>query len=334
MLAREYFSECPLPLLTAKMFHTASPPPASRGIWDVYKLISTEDTLNLKITIQSGRGLDSITKLSSKYTINNAVYFQMRMDTGLSSSCPSIVTPESTNYCSYDTYSLFCSFENIEGSEKTYMADVSIKSFVLNTKKTFYIHDKIWRLLVKPTTSNFTTLFDITVTLSLMDQIIRPFAPLYKDSKSTNLRLIGKDGTVEVHSMILIAYSSVFNKKICKKAEESSRLYELALPHVKQSTLQHLKDYIYLNNIPESPLSSLTDLIVFASEYNMKELGQMCTQKLATIAAAENFCDLTYFALNNGMTETFLDILELIECGKIKTEDIKQCIRTENSTGT
>ncbi|XP_014364397.2 uncharacterized protein LOC106715592 [Papilio machaon] len=301
--------------------------------WKLCKLISNEDSLNLKITIQSGKGVDSTTKLSRKYIINNAVYFQMRMDTGLSSSQPSIFAPQSTNYLSYDTYSLFCSFENIEGSEKTYMAEVSIKSFIINTNKTFYIHNKIWRLLIEPTTSNFTTSFDIIVTLSLMDKIIRPFALLYKDSKSTDLRLIGKDGTIEVHSAILIAYSSVFNKKISEKAQESPRPYELALPHVKQSILQHLKDYIYLNKIPESPLSSLTDLIVFASEYNMKELGQMCTQKLATIAVAENFCDLTYFVLNNGMMETFFDILELIESSKIKTEDIKQCIHTENVNG-
>ncbi|XP_013136076.1 PREDICTED: uncharacterized protein LOC106101394 isoform X2 [Papilio polytes] len=298
--------------------------------WEVHKLNGPEDILNLKITIQSGKGVDSVSKLTPKYNINNAVLFQIRMDTGLACSSPCIFSPLSTSYLTYDTYTLFCNFKKDEGSDKTYMADVSLKTKTNSTKKTFHINDSTWRLLIEPTTLNFAASFELTVTLRLFDQILRPFALLYEDLKSTDLRLIGKDGTIEVHSAVLIAYSPVFNRELCEKAQESSRPYELILPHVKQSTLQHLKDYIYLNNVPDSPLSNVTDLINFATEYKMKELSQLCTQKLVTIAVAENFYELTCFALNNDMNEVFFDILELIENGKIRTEDIQNCSKIDS----
>ncbi|XP_068622289.1 uncharacterized protein [Battus philenor] len=282
--------------------------------WIIEEVFNEGNRLKLRVEIKRGRKSFYISKHSETYIINNVVSFQMRLDGTEFYRDMKIGSASETAKSRLADVLLFCKFDKVRPETKAY---ASVVCNDLDVRKTFFT-DETWRYLCD---KRMKLNFDITINVGLIEQMFKPFEMLYDSTDSGDLKLLAEDGSVKLHSAVLAAYSPVLKKELRDKAQLQHKT--LLIPDVKQLTLQLLKDYMYLKNIPNT-LAHLKDLLIIGYTYKISELYQMCMEKVVTHVTAENVYALTEFAQRNKLVDLYLRILDLIHNGLIKTEDIKK----------
>ncbi|XP_063391348.1 protein roadkill-like [Cydia fagiglandana] len=111
---------------------------------------------------------------------------------------------------------------------------------------------------------------------------------LYKDIYFTDFKLSTVEGSVAVHRACLAACSDVFQAMLSREWKETSE-GRIEIEGVTLTTLQHLKDYMYLNMLPEDGLEQLLKL---ASYYLIDSLKTECVSKLALTSKPEDWSRL------------------------------------------
>ncbi|KAG7295541.1 hypothetical protein JYU34_021764 [Plutella xylostella] len=135
-----------------------------------------------------------------------------------------------------------------------------------------------------------------------------PSSALYDDKDLIDFSLKGIDGSVDVHRHIMAATSPVFKAMLTGPWREAKQGI-LDLKDIKISTIQHLKDYIYLNTVPEAGLDELIKLAHFLS---MTTLVKICVFHILTGLTLENFLYWNHFAEANNISELIPWLLDSV----------------------
>ncbi|CAG9135162.1 unnamed protein product [Plutella xylostella] len=135
-----------------------------------------------------------------------------------------------------------------------------------------------------------------------------PSSALYDDNDLIDFSLKGIDGSVDVHRHIMAASSPVLKAMLTGPWREAKQGI-LDLKDVHISTIQHLKDYIYLNKVPETGLDELIKLAHFLS---MTTLVKICVFHILTGLTLENFMYWNHFAAVNNISELTPWLLDFV----------------------
>ncbi|XP_026319271.1 uncharacterized protein LOC113229806 [Hyposmocoma kahamanoa] len=145
-----------------------------------------------------------------------------------------------------------------------------------------------------------------------------PFASLRSDTSLTDFELRCEQGSVPVHRVVLAISSPVL--KTFLEGENNwleNSWYRFAKTDL--STLQHLKDYIYMGVLPDD---GLENLLLLASCYMMDDLKNECISKILANVTPENALEICEFSIVNKMTKLFLGFLKIVQDGTVKVEEI------------
>ncbi|CAG9135164.1 unnamed protein product [Plutella xylostella] len=126
-----------------------------------------------------------------------------------------------------------------------------------------------------------------------------PSSALYDDKDLIDFSLKGIDGSVDVHRHIMAASSPVLKAMLTGPWREAKQGI-LDLKDVHISTIQHLKDYIYLNKVPET---GLDELIKLAKYLSMTTLVKICVFHILTGLTMDNFWNWIHCAEANNISE-------------------------------
>lgn len=126
-----------------------------------------------------------------------------------------------------------------------------------------------------------------------------PSSALYDDKDLIDFSLKGIDGSVDVHRHIMAASSPVLKAMLTGPWREAKQGI-LDLKDVHISTIQYLKDYIYLNKVPET---GLDELIKLAKYLSMTTLVKICVFHILTGLTMDNFWNWNHFAEANNISE-------------------------------
>ncbi|KAI5640149.1 BTB/POZ domain-containing protein [Phthorimaea operculella] len=158
------------------------------------------------------------------------------------------------------------------------------------------------------------------LTLDISSNTCGLFSSLRDDSNLTDFELNGDDGSVKVHKTILAGLSPFVKTMLDNSgqwAEVTSN--SLKVPNATQETLEHLKDYIYLQKMPDSGIEQLAAL---ASYFLMSDLEQRCAAKLLFTLCPENAAQFLDFAVKYKIRMLVLAIMEAVHKEVIKVNDI------------
>ncbi|XP_063544392.1 protein roadkill-like [Cydia strobilella] len=152
-----------------------------------------------------------------------------------------------------------------------------------------WICDDQWKVFGKKSTSDtdflnvVTDVLDINITAC---KVIESFiVKLYNDVYFTDFKLSTVEGSVPVHRACLAVCSDVFQAMLTREWKETSE-GRIEIEGVSLRTLQHLKDYMYLNTLPEDGLEQLLKL---ASYYLIDSLKAECVSKLALTSKPQDW---------------------------------------------
>lgn len=185
------------------------------------------------------------------------------------------------------------------------------------TNKTFVSDDGTWHLIHENKRQQYS--FDIKVTMDVVPRA-GSFSSLHEDTELTDFELRGEDGSVHIHRAVLAASSPVLRRMLGGTWRETTEGH-VEVPGTSRTTLQHLKDYVYLYKLPDS--TGLEQLLLLGSYYMMPDLEQKCVDKLVSSLTAENACELLEFAAKHKVTRLLLAILECIQGGTVKVQEMR-----------
>lgn len=176
--------------------------------------------------------------------------------------------------------------------------------------------------------------FDLIRTVGTTNQIIKcilsvsldensmkrnPFASLYSDTSLTDFELRCENGSIPVHKVALAVASPVLKTFLESKNNWLEHSF-YKFSETDLSTLQHLKDYIYLDVLPKE---GLENLLLLASCYMMDELKHQCILEILSKITPENALKISEFAVVHQITELYLEFLKRVQNGTIKVAEIQ-----------
>lgn len=145
-----------------------------------------------------------------------------------------------------------------------------------------------------------------------------PFASLHDDISLTDFELRCESGSIPVHRVVLAIASPVL-KTFLESKNNWLENHWFKFSETDMSTLQHLKDYIYLGVLPEE---GLENLLLLASSYMMEDLKDQCISKILAKVTPENAFEISEFAVTNKMTELYVKFLKKVQDGTVKVDGI------------
>ncbi|KAJ2948680.1 hypothetical protein O0L34_g7937 [Tuta absoluta] len=146
------------------------------------------------------------------------------------------------------------------------------------------------------------------------------FSTLRDDSNLTDFELRGDDGSVKVHKTILAGLSP-FIKTLLENSGQWDEVTSnsVNVPNATQGTLEHLKDYIYLQKMPDTGIVQLAEL---ASFFLMSDLEQRCAAKLIATLCQDNVIEYLEIAMKYKIRLLLLAILNNVKFDIIKISDL------------
>ncbi|KAJ2948675.1 hypothetical protein O0L34_g7931 [Tuta absoluta] len=246
-------------------------------------------------------------KTSQTYVISGAAVFQVKV-------IAAQVNNGHTNIYNNLIFIKFCKLRFDD--DLTYTLKFTSNEFGI-TDKTFFSDDGTWHLVYENKKQQYT--FDVSVSMDVVPSS-SSFATLHGDMELTDFELRGEDGSIRVHRAVLAAASPVLRRMLGGTWRESTEGH-VDVSGTSKLTLQHLKDYVYLHTLPET---GLEQLLLLASYYMMPDLEQKCVDKLVSSLTAQNACDLLEFAAKHKVTRLLLAILECVQSGSVKVNDMRE----------
>jgi hypothetical protein len=247
-----------------------------------------------------------ITKLSPEYIISGAAAFQVKV----------IAAQVNNGHTNIYNNLIFIRFQKYrEADDLTYA--IKFISTELEINKNFVSDDGTWHLISDNKKQQYT--FDVSINMDIVPSA-SSFATLHEDMELTDFELRGEDGSVHMHRAVLAASSPVLRRMLGGTWREAAEGH-VDVPGTSKATLQHLKDYVYLHTLPNI---GLEHLLLLASYYMMPDLEQKCVDKLVSNLTAENACDLLEFAAKHKVTRLLLAILECVQSGAVKVDDMRE----------
>ncbi|XP_061721029.1 uncharacterized protein LOC133527852 [Cydia pomonella] len=142
-----------------------------------------------------------------------------------------------------------------------------------------------------------TNMLDINISASQVED--SPLAKLYGDADFVDFNLCAGGGTVPVHRALLAIQSDVFRAMLTREWTEKTE-GNIQMEGVTLQTLQHFKDYMYLQTLPHEGLKAL---LLFASYYLIDDLKAECISNLALNCKSGEWNGLLEFAVKNQIFE-------------------------------
>lgn len=248
-------------------------------------------------------------KSSNEFEINGAAVFQTRV----------IASQINNGHTNTYVNLIFVRFFKLhEEDDLTY--NIKFQCVAFSVDKSFTSDDGTWHLIHENRKQQYT--FDVSISMDVLPTV-NSFAPLHEDEELTDFELRGDGGAIRVHKAVLAAASPVFRRMMCGTWKETTEGH-VDVPGTSKTTLQSLKDYVYLRTLPES---GLEHLLILASYYMMPDLEQKCVDKLVQHLTAQNACDLLEFAAKNKVTKLVLAILDAVQNKDVKVKDIREHVR-------
>ncbi|KAI5640148.1 BTB/POZ domain-containing protein [Phthorimaea operculella] len=198
---------------------------------------------------------------------------------------------------------------------------IKFSSDTLNVKdRVLLTDDTEWRQMYEG--DNIGRNVDVTMTLDVYNSNPGIFESLLNDIESTDFELRGENGSVRVHKAVLANFSPVIKTMLSGQWKEvDSGAVEVS--HTTKETLIDLKNYMYLQKLPDTGVEKLAML---AAYYMMSDLKQLCAVKLLSKLSAENATELLDFAMKYKIDKLMLAILESVHKESILVKDIeKKC---------
>ncbi|CAH0401517.1 unnamed protein product [Chilo suppressalis] len=274
---------------------------------EVSNIIQTGNSLKLNISVSNNSGYLPTVRTTKEFKINAAAVFQVKL----------IVTKGEKHNTYYNW--IYVRFVKLHKEDDlTYTIKVNSKELNI-TDKNFISDDGTWHLVqdnIKQQNYSFIVTAHIDITPSAC-----PLALLHDDTELTDFELKGEDGSISIHRAVLAAASPVLKAMLSGKWQESTDA-KIEKLDTSKAALQNFKDYLYLGTLPYADLE-LEQLLVLASYYMIKDLEQKCIFKLVGMITAENTCDLLEIAGQLKVRRLQLAILECVEEGVIKVDDIR-----------
>lgn len=218
-------------------------------------------------------------------------------------------------------YIIFLEKEKLNITDRCYDVHIDLKinnnnavtQIVTFAKKV----DTTWHLLHKHCGQNSGGI-NCAVTVEVKDTINTAFAALYHDTLLTDFELRGENGNIPVHRTVLAMSSPVLKTFLESKINWlENRWYKFSETDI--STLQHLKDYIYLGKLPEEGLQKL---LLLASCYMMEDLENRCVSEIVKNITPENALEISEFAMAHKMNRLYLGFLMKVQSGAVKVDQI------------
>ncbi|CAH0401516.1 unnamed protein product [Chilo suppressalis] len=274
------------------------------------KLIQTGNSLKIKISIKNS--YTNVLWTTKEFIMNAAAVFQVK-----------VFASKDVNTSTFNNL-IFVRFVKLHKEDNlTYIIKVQSKELSI-TCKNFKSDDDTWHLVqdnIKSQNYSFIVTAHIDISPSAC-----PLALLHDDTELTDFELKGEDGSISIHRAVLAAASPVLKAMLSGKWRESTdgKMDKL---DTSKAALQNLKDYLYLGTLPKVILD-LEQLLLLASYYMIKDLEQKCVFKLVSMITAVNACDLLEMAGQHKVKQLQLAILECVEEGVIKVDDIRNHSQT------
>lgn len=243
--------------------------------------------------------------ISEEYVIDGIVKFQIR----------AIIYEQRTNSYGPGHIWIFGKFVNITSKSSIC---IYFSSEALNITNKHISANSEWHLLPDKYVTTFK--FDVYFTVDIMINTLKKFKILYLDEKLTDFELRGDDGSVKIHKFMLAAASPVFYTMLQGDWKETNN-GNMHLERMSKATLQHFKQYIYLNTLPPTVSEQI---LIIAMRYDMPDMETIYIKNLIENLKAENVHDLLEFAVTHKSVELTEAILGSVQYGFIKVDEIKK----------
>lgn len=250
--------------------------------------------------------------------MSGAVAFQARIISSQPENQNSTVFGGS-NYKSASNFFLVRFFKQYpEDNELTYTIKLACPEFSI-TDKRLATDDSTWYLIHEVKNISNAMQYSFSIQLIVDVTNIVNFASLHDDEELLDFELRGEGGVVRFHKAVLAASSPVFRRMLCGTWKEVTEGH-VDLSGTSQSTLQNLKNYLYLGTLPAT---GLEQLLLVALYYMIPQLEQKCVDKLVQELTAQNACYYLEFATGNKVTRLLLAILDAVQNGEVQVKDIR-----------
>lgn len=268
-------------------------------------LLQRGNTLEIKFGV-TNYNTPFATKTSTDYVISGSAVFTVKV----------IAAQVNNGHTNVYNNLIFVRFvKSRQDDELTYTIKFSSNEFGI-TNKTFISDDGTWHLVFDNKKQQYT--FDVSVKMDIMSSA-SSFASLHGDVELTDFELRGEGGSVHLHRAVLAAASPVLRRMLAGTWRETTEGH-VDVPGTSNTTLHHLKDYVYLHTLPDT---GLEQLLLLASYYMMPDLEQRCVDKLVNGLTAQNACELLEFAAKHKVTRLLLAILECVQSGAVKVNEMR-----------
>ncbi|KAJ8717687.1 hypothetical protein PYW07_005617 [Mythimna separata] len=283
---------------------------------EITELVQKGCLLNAKLTVSSSSSLTFTEKTSRELVINDAVAFQVRL----------VVVQIKSHYTTTYNNLLFVKFTKSRlDDDLNYTILFNCADF--NVTQTFTTDNGTWHLVHQNKTDKHILSFNVSVEMHLKENA-SPYAALHDDTELTDFELRGKDGSVRVHRTVLAAASPVLRRMMSGAWREASEGH-VDVSGTSRATLEHLKNYIYLHELPQT---GLEQLLLLSCYYMMPELERRCVDMLVRDLDSRNACDLIQFAAKNNVTRLLLAVLECVQSGAISVSEIRDHLGERDET--
>ncbi|XP_068620442.1 kelch-like protein 3 [Battus philenor] len=268
-------------------------------------LVQRGNTLQVNLTVTS-YNTPFATKISPEYVISGATIFQVM----------TVVAQVNNGHTAMYNNMIFIRFLKVRpDDELSYTISLSSKELKISEKR-FVCDDGTWHLVHENRKQQYS--FDVSVVMDAVQ--VSSFASLHADTELTDFELRGEDGAVRVHRVALAAASPVLRRMLSGSWRETSTGH-VDVPGTSARSLQHLKDYIYLQVLPDD---GVEQILLLASYYMMPCLEQVCVDKLVGGLTAQNACDLLEFAAKHKLTKLLLAILDCVQGGAVAVSEMRE----------
>ncbi|KAI8420327.1 hypothetical protein MSG28_008854 [Choristoneura fumiferana] len=132
-------------------------------------------------------------------------------------------------------------------------------------------------------------------------------AQMFLDADFTDFSLSASNGSVAVHKIVMACHSDVFKAMLNGEWKENVE-GRVEVKGATRQSLDHLKDYMYLDILPDEGLGPL---LLLASYYMIENLKTRCIGKMAHSVKSDNLYELLDFACLNNIPELAYEILHV-----------------------
>ena len=209
------------------------------------------------------------------------------------------------------TIGLSAKFINIKNDFSIYAL---LSSKTLDIQNMCINADSTWHWIIGKSVTN--PIFNFSFTIDTQSNKLKL---LHDDEELTDFELRGDDGSVKVHKCILATVTPVFQSMLQGDWKETRNGY-IHLEGMPKTALQDFKRYIYLNTLPPTVSEHV---LIIAMRYQITDLEMACTKTMIEGLNAENVCDLLDFAVAHKCDRLKIAILECVQNGSIKVDEIK-----------